>query len=137
MTQSEELHWKGLSELVDSSLKSRVIALADKPKSRPKLVEMFHHKIFFEPSFVREIGKKGTEKQTLNLLKHLGAPSEALMLNNSNNCAGEWRLLEDAVSGCFGWCGGQIVSCIAGQLLFHESDEPEMRSVIFKPQKTI
>lgn len=137
MTQSEELHWKGLSELVDSSLKARVIALSEKPKSRPKLIGMFHHKIRFEPSFVREIGKKGTEQQTLDLLKQFGAPSDALMLNNSNNGTGEWKSLEEAVSGCFGRCGGEIVSCVAGRLLFHESDEPEMRSVIFKPNKTI
>ncbi len=133
MSERENQHWLGLADLVESRQKRRVSALAGSKTKRSKLVSMFHHSLQFDGKFFIEVGTKGTERDVLNLLKGHGARDEVLVLNNSNECGGEWKTIGDAIGDCFGWCSGSVVSCIPGSLLFHESDEPELRGVVFRP----
>lgn len=133
MTYREDAQWLGLAQLVADELRGRVAALANRSKKHAKLASMFSHGIVFNRSFVKAIGKFGTIQETVELLNTHGSPSEVLNLNHENDGRGEWKSLNDAMSDCFGFCSGEIISCLPGKLLFYESEEPEHRAVVFKP----
>ena len=132
VSSSTQTHWIGLPDVVAPELKGRVLALASKPKKREKLVSMFAHNLSFDEAFVHPIGKKGTENQVIELLSAFDCPNNVVVLNNLNKGEGEWKPFPQAIADCFGDCSGELVSCLPGKLLFHESEEPEFRAVIYK-----
>ncbi len=120
-----------IQSFVRPQKRARLISFLRNSKLRRKLLNSLYHFNDLDERFAYRVPTAEDSAEGINrLLKCEGAPDACWVMSTDESLDGRNLPLDEAISAIVGCGQGSFVSCIPGELAYHEGETPHERYVL-------